>query len=50
MPKRVISYSECDSTEDIQKLFQELFDKQAENDEYNAEVDVFNEEVMKGGD
>jgi hypothetical protein len=51
MPRRIIKISECDSPEECCKLFQQLFDNQADADEYNAEVEEYNgDEIQKGGD
>lgn len=56
MSRRIITFGECDTPEEVQKLAQELFDNQAmiaskldylitANDEYNAEVDKHNESI-----
>ncbi len=51
MAKRIVTFGECDSPDEVCKLMQEVFDTMesmnAKNDEYNAAVDKYNGTVPK---
>ena len=45
MAKRIVRQSECENSALICKLFQEVFAKLSENDEYNETVDEHNRKL-----
>ena len=47
MERKIIRQSDCNTTAEVAKLFQILFDKLSEQDEFNDEVEAYNKEVIK---
>ena len=47
MKRKVIRQSDCNTTAEVAKLFQQLFDKLSENDEHNDVIDEYNKVVFK---
>ena len=52
MPRRNVGFGECDSPAEVQKLAQELFDRmdslETKNDDYNADVEKYNDDEIEG--